>query len=734
MHIVTFTITIIELVMLVLQTIHFLQRPSDKKRLQYLILLVLLIVHNIVAGLFPDDNIPIPIGLQTIAAYFVGFVMSIYAVYYFYKVFELDGLKFYATYGALLFLLLPFLALFVVPFLLTGNTLLSSRMAVVIPFFYGLGYIYQTARCFIKKFRTLRGSNLPIDKTLYHNAIAAYIFAVCWASLPIVVFFGNFQVLAHSVTNAGFLVMTIVYVRSNIIQSRYEYEKLQSSEQRLLSVNKLLKKKVRRRTKKLEQAMEARKTTFINLAHETKTPLTLINNYLAEYIEKNGENAEMKVIRNNIDRLTTDIVNFFDAESYERGFSIYNHDHASNFSSLLKDKLVLFRSAASRRNLILSYDVEENLFIKAHPGAVDRIVNNLLENAIKYSDDGSEIRTRLQQVDDNVIFSVKDSGRGIPNEFKDKIFEPYYKLSISGQNSSGMGMGLAIVKRIVEDLQGNIQLKSEAGKGTEISVILPNASLPNHELQVGLSSDDINFAYNQILLEESLEADKPFILIVEDNLEMLNFLRNKLKSKYNVAVSRNGKEALERLLSFSSLDLIISDVMMDDMDGYEFCEAVGNTERYAHIPFIFLSARGGAEARMKGLELGAIAYFEKPFNVEELTAKVDSVLSNLKRQRAAVVSVAYQSILKDIPVQTRVTSSKRCDFADNCQRYRITAREVEIIKLLIKGMPYKIISAELGISEKTVSKHVSNIFVKAGVNNKVELINKLEVQEQLTAS
>lgn len=657
-----------------------------------------------------------------------------YVVYYFYKVFDLKHLNFFATYGLLFFLFMPFVFLFVVPYLLTGDSRLSAKLTVVVPFCYGLGFIYSSARALILKFRTARQEGRLVNEPLYEHAIVAYISMVCWAALPVIVFFGDFQVLEHSVTNAGFLMMTIIYVKSAIRKSRNEYEQLKDSEFALQQLAKNLKKRVKRRTKKLEDVMEAKRTTFINLAHETKTPLTLINNYLSEYINKHGETEEIKVIRNNIKRLTNDIVNFFDVESYERGFSMYNHDRVSNFTSLLNDKVSLFTAAAKRKKIRLSAMVESGLYVKAHPGAVDRIVNNLLENAIKYSDEGSTIETGLRRVDDQVVFWVKDSGYGIPEEYKDKVFEPYYKLSVAGRNSEGMGMGLSIVKKVVTDLQGTISLNSEVGKGTEICVSLPIGSSIQLEVQDGISSDDINFAYNQILLEESLDGDKPFVLVVEDNIEMLNFLRNKLKPNYNVAVSRNGREAMERLQSLSSVDIIISDVMMNDMDGLEFCKAVNEIERYAHIPFIFLSAKSSAEDRLAGLNLGAVAYLEKPFKIEELMAKIQSIIINRKRQREAVVTKAYEAVFADKHMAHKTVSPKRCAFTDNCKKYHLTSREIEIIKLLIKGIPYKILSANLSISEKTVSKHVSNIFMKVGVNNKIELINKLEAQEVLTSS
>lgn len=734
MHMVTFLIIVFELVMLVFQGIYFLQRPGEKSRLQFLLLLVCLITYNICGGLFPDEWWIVPITAQTIIAYFVGFAMSMYVVYYFYKVFDLKHLKFFATYGLLFFLFLPFVFLFVVPYLLTGDSRLSARLTVIVPFCYGLGFIYSTARALILKFRNAKSEGKLIDEPLYEHAIVAYVSMVCWASLPVIVFFGDFQVLEHSVTNAGFLMMTIIYVKSAIKQSRREYIQLLKSEKTLQDLTKTLKQKVRNRTKKLESVMEAKKTTFINLAHETKTPLTLINNYLTEYIAKHGETDEIKVIKNNVKRLTNDIVNFFDVESYERGFSMYNHDRVSNFTSLLNDKVSLFKVAARKKGITVRSKVEKGLYVKAHPGAIDRIVNNLLENAIKYSDEGSAIETGLFAEGDNVVFYVKDSGHGIPDHEKEKVFEPYYKLSMPGRNSEGMGMGLSIVKKIVKDIQGSISLTSEIGKGTEIQVSVPIANNSDGVVQEGVSADDIEFAYSQILLEESIDGDKAFVLIVEDNIDMLNFLRNRLRENYNVAVARNGREALERMNSLSNLDLIISDVMMNEMDGYEFCEAVSLTERFAHIPFVFLSAKGTAEDRLAGLNLGAVSYIEKPFKIEELLAKIDSILGTLKRHREAFVNKAYQSMMNDTNHRHSSVSIKRCAFTDNCKKYHLTAREVEIIKLLIKGNAYKVISAELSISEKTVSKHISNIFSKVGVNNKIELISRLEAQELLSGS
>jgi DNA-binding CsgD family transcriptional regulator len=232
MHMITFSITVFELIMLCFQVFYFLQRTSDTKRLLYLILLILLILYNVCSGFLPDQDLAVPITIQNVVAYLVAFSTSMYFVYYFYKAFDLKHLRFFATYGSVFFLFLPFLLLFVVPYYATGNLDISRQLTVVIPFLYGLAFVVATTRAFMIKFR----EKAYTERTKYEMVIAAYLALLCWVTLPVIVFFGDFQALEHSVTNAGFLVMTIVYVRTSIFESRKEYTKLLYAEQNRQSV------------------------------------------------------------------------------------------------------------------------------------------------------------------------------------------------------------------------------------------------------------------------------------------------------------------------------------------------------------------------------------------------------------------------------------------------------------------------------------------------------------------
>lgn len=228
MHLVTFSITAFEVVILFFQVIYFLQRTNDVRRLLYLVLLVLIILYNLTSGFLPDENFPLPITLQNVLAYLVAFSTSMYFVYYFYRAFNLRRLRFFATFGSLVFLFAPFIFLFVIPYYLTGDLELSRKLTVVIPFFYGVAFIVATTRAFMFKFREREYS----ERSKIELVLAAYIALLSWVTLPIIVFFGDYQALEHSVTNSGFLIMTIVYIRSSIYQSRKEYKLLLATSKR----------------------------------------------------------------------------------------------------------------------------------------------------------------------------------------------------------------------------------------------------------------------------------------------------------------------------------------------------------------------------------------------------------------------------------------------------------------------------------------------------------------------
>jgi signal transduction histidine kinase/DNA-binding NarL/FixJ family response regulator len=744
MHIVTFLIIVIEMLFFFYQVVHFLSRPSDKKRLYYVILLYLLIQYNIISGLFPDPDYSLPVLFQNIILFVAGIIMAMYFPYYFYKAFNLSKLKFYAYWGSVCFLLIPFIIFFLIPYCITQDFESSKKLLLIVGFFYATSFIYSLNKAIKEQ---SKGQEVL---TFRNEIINVYIGAFFWITLPVIAYFEaqtnvffepifHFndcsQVIEMITTNAGLVMMTILFVGQSIRQSREEYEKLIYSESQLQELNFQLQKsnddlqlKVEQRTKELEIANEQRTNTFINLAHDIKTPLTLINNYLGDYVNENPPTDSLKVVQLNIEKLTKNVVNFFDSERIKKGVTIYNHDQITEFSKILNDNVVLFQKYSLKKAIEIVPSVDDAIFIKADPEALNRIINNVIENAIKYTNEEGQIHVTLKSVDGKIYFSVKDTGIGIAPDLHEKVFDPYYQINSKKAASQGMGLGLSITKKILDGLDGSIQIKSDPNvqRGTEIIIQFSQYYAEKSESITGYrNTGKIYEEVEQLTAKDEIyNTDLPTLLIVEDNVQLLNFLCDKLKDKYNVYIALSGNEAIEKLKGIKHLDLIVSDVMMDNGDGFGLYKYVSEQKRFKHIPFIFLTAK--TEDKIQGLSMGAIDYILKPFLIGELIHKIESVLNNLSAQRRAIIDTIHQSIVsKNEPAPQLQPAQDR--FEKNCIKFNLTPQEKKIIPMIAKGQTNKEIAEVLFISDKTVKKHMQNMFEKAGATSKLELLSKLGV-------
>lgn len=725
MHIVTFAFVCVEIVILFYLSIYKLARPDDNKTFLNIWLVFLLLIYNITGGLLPDPNLPGPIFVQEAIAYGTGFITPSYFPYYVYKAFSLKKMKFHAYRGVLICLIVPYL-MFVALYGVSGK-LSTAKNLLVLPVLYAGWVIFSLVRSL--KFKYSGNFSTRESK---EECIGLLLSLTPWVGLPAIDFFDLGQVVEASVTNTGFLLLLSLQLKNHVSILRKEHERLVLSEKRLLNWNSSLQEEVEKRTKEIKSIIQERTNTLVNLAHETKTPLTLIENYLEEYISKNGGSSELSVVKRSLGKITTDISNLFDLERLNRGVSLYNHNQVTNFTELINDNLTLFGNYAQKAGITLEASAEVDLFVKADPIAINRVVANLVENAIKFSGNSGTVNISLQKEADKIIFSVKDTGVGIAPEMHRRIFEPYFQLNNPKSSSQGMGLGLPIVKKVLKELNGEIIVESDprTERGTKIIVMLKRHNLSRREEVARTSSEEVRI--KDIGIERldirKFEHDegKKTILLVEDNISMVNYLQNKLVEKYNITVTLNGSEALRVLHTPGySVDLIVSDIMMDKIDGFSFLKKISESPSIAHIPFLFLSAKSTTSDKLNGLRLGAIDFIQKPFSIQELVHKLESVLLHEERHKAAVLSMALDHL-------TSIRGSKNMDsdppadkFESNCLLYQLTVREKAIARLICDGLRYKEIGQKLFIAERTVAKHVQNIFEKVEVTSKVELINKL---------
>lgn len=285
-------------------------------------------------------------------------------------------------------------------------------------------------------------------------------------------------------------------------------------------------------------------------------------------------------------------------------------------------------------------------------------------------------------------------------------------------------MGLNIVKKIVDSGGGEIRVKSRPGLGTTFTLLLPAAGKsdwtgPAESL---MSLPPLDYYREKRIEPEPYCSEKGTILIAEDNLYMLSYLVSSLKRSYNIYYGSSGREALEQLTEMPRPQLIISDIMMDGMDGYSFFRKVKERRELCTVPFIFLTAKNSREDIIKGLSEGAVDYISKPFKIDELQAKIDSLISLLSVRERERGRELEERVLRAIR-SPEGGADREAGLEQKCRSFGITRREVDVLRLIFKGYESKEISYELGITFNTVRSHIRHIYEKCRVQNRVELIN-----------
>lgn len=424
------------------------------------------------------------------------------------------------------------------------------------------------------------------------------------------------------------------------------------------------KEKTEQALKQLKSLSESKTRFFTNFTHELRTPLTLILNPLddiltGERVNSASREQSLKLIKRNARRLKELVNTLLDVSKLSSDELKLNYQPVniieitrqitSQFEHEFKRKHIDLRIASTAKSAVLYVDVN----------AWDHICTNLIGNALKFTKSGGIIRIIIEPRETQTVISFTDTGIGIPESELPFIFDSYYQGDSTTNRTGGTGIGLTLVKGFVEQMKGAIDVSSTQNFGTTFSLTFPQGKA--HLDDFSIISDEVLSSLNveteqEITEEHTMSAriyNAPKVLLVEDNTDMREYIGNVIGTKYQLQTAVNGKEGLEAIKEYKP-EIIVSDIMMPEMDGIEMMREIRKIEAYKNIPFIFLTAKDSASDIEKGLNLGADIYLTKPIENNVLLLQIKVLL-----RRETSLQIDEQASTRSILVEKVTAVIKR---------------------------------------------------------------------------
>ena len=427
---------------------------------------------------------------------------------------------------------------------------------------------------------------------------------------------------------------------------------------------------------KLKELDTLKSRFFANISHEFRTPLTLILGPVEKHLPSVKDQSlkqDLNVVQRNARRLQRLINQILNLSKIESG-KMKLQASEQNIVSLVNGYVQSFESLAKQKKIDLIFNSDEkDIKLYIDKDKIEKILYNLLSNAFKFTDEGGKIEIEVSSSQSTVrspqstvhikstedcrlptadfpgpwvSLSIFDTGCCIPPEKLDHIFDRFYQADDSNiRDHEGTGIGLALTKELVKLHYGEISVKSQPGMGTTFTVYLPGGKrhLRRDEIVEEILSEkdneDTSDKYPELeqieekeMLKQQSDKSKPILLLVEDNSDLRAYIRGSLDKSYNVLEAVDGEEGLMEGIKHIP-DLVLSDVMMPKMDGFELCTRLKSDERTSHIPIIILTARASSESKIEGLETGADDYISKPFDPTELQIRIKNLIQQRQKLR-----------------------------------------------------------------------------------------------------
>lgn len=479
----------------------------------------------------------------------------------------------------------------------------------------------------------------------------------------------------------------------------------------------LLYRNRQKTNEKLKELDQFKQSLFTSISHEYRTPLTVIEG-LSRRLMRNAtfdteDLKSLNAIMNNSKRLKSLTNQIIDLNTIDAGKMTLDYVNGDIYR-LLRDYGQLFESFTSSKRQTMHLDIPSvPLQMDFDEEKIQTILYNLISNAYKFTPDGGNIYLKAKAKVNNLIITVVDDGAGISKQDVAHIFDRFFMGGQKVDNSSGIG--LSLVKELAELMDGTVSVYSEINEGSTFSVSLPIRNKVNTPASMNLIEPFVqrNISMNDAVAISTLEqgAERPKLLVVEDNSDIQYYLNTLLHSNFEIFSAENGLQGLE-VLANEDIDLILSDLMMPEMDGFEFSQRAKSNKDTSHIPIITISAKNSDEAKAKALSIGIEHYIVKPFSESELVSIIQNVMQKRKIQMKALSDILdIQSAKKT----NEHLQQKDLDLISTIQKIVLSESDIQTVTQLASSVHLnsKMLQSKIkSLTGLTVNQYINHIRLK----------------------
>jgi DNA-binding response OmpR family regulator/two-component sensor histidine kinase len=470
------------------------------------------------------------------------------------------------------------------------------------------------------------------------------------------------------------------------------------------------KNRIESQKEKLQELDKAKSSFFTNISHEFRTPLTVISG-LAEKLKEENDAAlqiDGQVISRNSKSLLNLVNQILDLRKLESG-ELKLQPQRVEVIGFTKYLFESFHSMFHEKGISQKFNSTQDQFeLDLDPDKWQSIVINLISNAFKFTPQDGLVEISLD-VSEQLNFTIMDTGVGIPKEKQELIFNRFYQVVESTvREGEGTGIGLTYTKQLVKLMGGNIKVESQENMGATFSIALPisHASTEDFDSYV---IETLNHTPEINVTTESTGLNKDRILVVEDNVDVANYLKDLLKSDYQISHALNGEIGVQNAIE-QIPDIIISDVIMPKKDGFQLVQELKNNELTNHIPIVMLTAKADVDSKLQGLEFGADAYLPKPFDKRELKLILKNIIKARAALRARYANITEIEVTPEAPAE---------------DEFVVRIREIVLAHLSDSDFKVPQLCEEAGISRSQLHNKIKAL---TGLSS-THFINKVKIEK-----